>query len=172
MEPNKLIEFIKDGLKINEFQIKELQTNKLALYKKSPDDYHKIKAYLEKTKTKFFTYTPKDTKTKSYLLKGLSANIEPKEILDDLIKFQSENLKFLKVSLFVTKRSTENSQTLPIYIVQITADSNSNSKIRGILFRCVRWEALKKPEIPQCRIFPQRIQLLFTKKMCQMLSKP
>lgn len=45
MEPNELIEFIKNGLN---------------LYMSSMNDYDRVKAYLEKTKVKFFTFTPKD----------------------------------------------------------------------------------------------------------------
>lgn len=153
VEPNKLIEFVKDGLKITEFKIKEFNNNKVSLYTSSSDDYYRIKAYFEKTKTKFFSYTSKDIKKKSYLLKGLSANIEPNEILDELNKFQNDNLKFVNVSPFVTKKSLNGDQNLPIYLVQITADSKVNElkTIKGILYRCIRWEALRKPEIPQCR---------------------
>lgn len=153
VEPNKLIEFVKDGLKITEFKIIEFNNNKVSLYTSSSDDYYRIKAYFEKTKTKFFSYTSKDIKKKSYLLKGLSANIEPNEILDELNKFQNDNLKFVNVSPFVTKKSLNGDQNLPIYLVQITADSKVNElkTIKGILYRCIRWEALRKPEIPQCR---------------------
>ncbi|KAI8114850.1 hypothetical protein CVS40_12844 [Lucilia cuprina] len=60
----------------------------MSLYTSTADDYFRIKAYLEKTKTRFYSFTPKDVKTKSYLLKGLSANIEPNEILEELKKFE------------------------------------------------------------------------------------
>lgn len=67
------------------------------------NDFLRVKAYLEKTKTNFYTFTPKDLKTKSYLLKGLEGNISTEEILNELCKFQSDNLKFIKVSQFTQK---------------------------------------------------------------------
>ena len=45
-----------------------------------------IKAYLQKTKAKFFTFTPKYIKTKTYVLKGLTANIDVNTIYDELCK--------------------------------------------------------------------------------------
>ena len=50
------------------------------------EEYIKARAYLEKTDAKFYTYTPKDLKTKSYLLKGFDADIPTQEIFDELSK--------------------------------------------------------------------------------------
>lgn len=50
-------------------------------------DFFRVKAYLEKSKTKFFTYTPKDTKTKTYLLRGLSIGTDLNDIFNELCKF-------------------------------------------------------------------------------------
>lgn len=63
------------------------------------------------------------------------------------------NLKFLKVSRFTTKKSIKDDLNLPIYLVQISNESSVHELklIHGLLHRCIRWEALRKPEIPQCR---------------------
>lgn len=153
IEPNELIDFIKNGLKINQFKIKEFNNKKISLYMSERDDYNRVKAYLEKTKVKFFTFTPKDIKTKTYVLKGLSANEEINVIYEELCKYQNENLKFIKVSQFTTKKATNNGYDLPIYLVQISGESKVNElkSINNLLYRCIRWEALKKPEIAQCR---------------------
>lgn len=153
VDPNELIEFISIGLKINEFKIKEFKNKKIALFVSSMNDYNKVKAYLQKTKTNFFTFTPKDNKKKTYLLKGLSGNTEPATILNELKKFENENLKFVKVSQFSTKDAINRGIELPMFLVQISTESNVNDlkSIKGLLYRCIRWEALKKPEIPQCR---------------------
>lgn len=153
VEPNELIEFIKNGLHIKEFKIKEFNNNKIALFMSSMNEYMRVKAYLHKTKTKFFTFTPKNEKTKTYLLKGLSGNTDPKTIYEELCKFQTDNLKFIKVTKFTTKKSVNNGVDLPIFLVQISSESKANElkAINGLLYRCIRWEPLKKPEIPQCR---------------------
>lgn len=153
VDPNTLIDFVKNGLNINEFKIREHSNNKIQLLTSSIEDYSKIRAYLLETKTKFFSFTPKNLKTKTFLLKGLTANMDCNVILNELKKFESENLNFIKVSPFTTKRSDTNGHNLPIYLVQINGESNVNElkTIRGLLYRCIHWEGLRKPQITQCR---------------------
>lgn len=70
----------------------------------SLDDYIRVKAYLEKTKTEFFTFTPKSLKTITFLLKDLSANINSDEIYKELCKSNNDHLKILKVNQLKTKK--------------------------------------------------------------------
>lgn len=88
-----------------------------------------------------------------YLLKGLSAVIDTNEILLNLRKYENNSLKFIKVSKFTTKKSINNGYPLNIFLVQVSGESNFNElrAITGILHRCIHWEPLRKPEIPQCR---------------------
>lgn len=153
IEAKLIIKLVKDGLKISEFKIKEFRHNKIAIYLSNLDDYKRVRGHLEKANAKFFSYTPKCLKTKTYLLKGLNGNTDPKEILDELSSFQKESLKILKIEQFHTKRSKENNTILPIFMVQISADSNANElkAIKYVQYRCIKWETLRKPEISQCR---------------------
>ena len=148
----QLIDFIKDCLKIEKFKIKETKQQK-TLFMTSLADYIKVRAYLEKSKTKFYTFTPKSLKTKSYLLKGLEADIDTNEILEELNKSSGENLQFIKVSPFSTKKSSEEGYKLPIFMVQISPNSSvvELKNIRTLLYRCVKWEQVRRPEILQCR---------------------
>ena len=41
----------------------------------SIQDFQSVKAYLEKTKSKFFAFPPKELKIKTYLLKGIDGNV-------------------------------------------------------------------------------------------------
>lgn len=153
VDPNSLIEFVKKGLNINDFKIREYNNSKIQLLTSSIDDYSKIRAYLLETKTKFFTFTPKNLKTKTFLLKGLTAKMNPDLILTELKKFENENLDFIKVSPFTTKRADANGHNLPIYMVQISGESKISElkTIKGLLYRCIHWEGLRKSEIAQCR---------------------
>lgn len=153
VDPNALIEFVKNGLHINEFKIREFSNNKIQILTSSIEDYSKIRAYLLETKTKFYTFTPKNLKNKTFLLKGLTANMNTTEILTELKKFENDNLKFIKVNPFTTKRADANGYNLPIYMVQIGGDCKINElkAIKGLLYRCIRWEGLRKAEITQCR---------------------
>lgn len=152
IETKELIEFIKNGLKIKEFKIKEFR-NKKSLFMTTIDDFLKVRAFLEKTKTKFFTFTPKGIKNKTYILKGLDANMSCEEILKELDQFQSNDLQFIKVSQFSTKTSVKNGYNLPIFLVQVTPESNVNQlkNIKALFYRCIKWEQVRRPEIPQCR---------------------
>lgn len=152
IETDELIEFIKNGLKIKEFKINEFR-NKKGLYMNTMDDFLKVRAYLEKSKANFFTFTPKGIKTKSYLLKGLNTKLSCEQVLDELSKFESDELNFTKVSHFSTKNSTKNGYSLPIFLVQISPESNVTKmkKITELFYRCIKWEQIRRPEIPQCR---------------------
>lgn len=152
VDAEKLIEFIKNGLKIKEFKIKEFNkaNKKLTLFMTSMIDYEKVKMNLQKTKAKFYTFTPKIEKAKTILLKGLSAKTDTNEIFEELKSFENENLKFVK---FATKTSIKNELDLPIFLIQISGDSKINElkAIKSLFYRCIYWEHLKKQEIPQCR---------------------
>lgn len=152
IDTKELIKFLKTGLKINDFQIKQFR-NKKSLFLNSLNDHIKVKAYLEKTKTKFFTFTPKSMKNKTYLLKGLESNADMKEIFNELCTHETNELKFLKINQFSTKNSEARGYKLPIYIVQISPESDSNNlkSIKAIDYRIIKWEQLKRPEITQCR---------------------
>lgn len=153
IDTKQLIEFIKNGLKINDFKIKEFRDKK-SLYTNNLPDFLRVKAFLEKTQAKFYTFTPKDMKIKTYLLKGLDANIDTDEILFELLKFESDELKFIKVSPFSTKLSVEKGVKLPMFLVQISPESNLNKLKKTIttLRHCIiTWEQVRRPEIPQCR---------------------
>ena len=56
------------------FKIKEYRDKK-TLYMSNLEDFYKVKSFLEKSNTNFYTFTPKSNKTKSILIKGLDITI-------------------------------------------------------------------------------------------------
>ena len=64
MDPNSLVEFVRNGLDIKEFKIKEYKNNKTQLLTSSKEDYSKIRPYLLEIKAKFFS-------SSSSFIKGL-----------------------------------------------------------------------------------------------------
>ena len=155
INPNELIEFIKTGLKITDFQLKDFynKNKKIILYLNSVPNYIRVTTYLEKSKVKFFTFTPKCIKKKTILLKGLSSDTDPVLIYDELCKYESDDLQIFKVTRYQTTKSRNEGTDLPIFLVQLSSDSNINKlkSIRGLIHRCIRWEPLRKQEITQCR---------------------
>lgn len=153
IESKRIIKLIKDGLKIKQFKIKQLKVNKLAIYLSNLDEYKIVRGYLQKTEIKFFSYTPKELKTKTFLLKGLNANTDCNEICDELNLYQNDQLKIIKVTQFSTKNSAQKNVLLPIFMVQISPESNVKElkAIKTLLYHCITWDTLRKPEISQCR---------------------
>lgn len=149
---NYLIEFLKNGLKIKSFKIKE-HKSKLTLQLENNNDFNNVKKHLIETKTKFFTFTPKMERPKTYVLKGLSADTDTAEIMEELLKHREEGVEIIKVKHFETKKSRLKNYNLPIFLVQVTATSNISKlkAIKTLLYRCISWEPLKREEIQQCR---------------------
>lgn len=98
------------------------------------------------------------------------------QIFEELCQFQNENLQFVNVSHFPTKKAVTNG--FPTFLIQISHESKINElkAINGDLYRCVHWETLRKPEIPQCRkcqsFFHSASNCFFTTKMCKMQRNP
>ena len=148
-----IISFLKNAIKISEFKIKEISSNKLNLFLNSINAFERAKLFLIQSKVHFTTYIPKCFKKTSVLLKGLSADTDPEDILEAINNEADNDVHVTKVSPFSTRASIKKQISLPYFIVQVSADTNlaKLKNIKTILHRIVIWEALKKPEIKQCR---------------------
>ncbi|KAK2586968.1 hypothetical protein KPH14_010942 [Odynerus spinipes] len=91
--PTQLIQFIKSDLEIQNFHLKKLNENKFAIYTDNTINFHKIKKFCLEKNFKFYTFTPKDEKNQTFVLKGLHSSCETSEILEELKKLESDNLK-------------------------------------------------------------------------------
>lgn len=82
----------------------------------------------------------------------LNVSYTENEVFNEFLDYGIEGLKFIKVSRFTTKSSRLNKRTLPIFIIQLSADSNL-TKLKGIKYisHDVYWEKRKKNEIIQCK---------------------
>jgi hypothetical protein len=85
-------------------------------------------------------------------LKNLSTNENENEIMDYLTKLKIESLKFVKVSRFSTPKSRKEKRILPLFIVQISPESETNQlyKIEFLNNQRITWEKLRKDDIIQC----------------------
>lgn len=117
------------------------------------NDYKKTLDVLKNTNTQYFTYTPKQEKCKSFLLKGLDSSYEPKEVMDMLNNMQVPNLIIKNVTRFTTPKSVSQNRTLPFYLVQLTPESIDGAirSIRTLDNQIIYWEPLKKRDIIQCK---------------------
>lgn len=149
---NLILNAITQKLKIKNFYIKKINSNKQAIHTHTLIDFNTIKELLIDYKVPFFTYTPTQNKNKTFILKGLNTNENNDQLLVELKLKETDTLKFIKVSNFTTKNSKKNGKDLPFYIVQISYDSSVEElkKIEFINYQVVQWDKLRKSDITQC----------------------
>lgn len=138
------------GAKIDNFEIRRVNNNKHSLITNSIEDYEQIKNIFKEVNTNYFTFTPKDHKPKTIILKGLNEDEEVNEIKKSIENF---NIKVLNVSQLKTKRSIATNNKLPLYIIQCTSDTDMRQlyNIKALNYQRITWENLKKKEgIMQC----------------------
>ena len=82
------------------------------------------------------SYTPKENKIQSFLLKGLDINADTNELLNELTQLNIDNITFTKVSRFTTAKSQKENKALPIYLIQLSPDSQSSNlhKIKFVIY--------------------------------------
>ena len=152
-EINKIKKAIIDCLNITEFTIKKITSNKYAILTETIENYKKVKEILAETSCQFFTFTPKQDKIKTLLLKGLDSTDNPDEILKHLKDYENEEIHFMNVTRFKTKNSIKNGYDTSLFVVQIKPDSNLTKiyKITTLNYRAIRWgKIIKRNEIYQC----------------------
>ena len=144
--PKDTIALMENFLKIKNFHIKRIHAGKHVLYLQNLNDHAKAKKILTAANTAYFTYTPKSQKPHTYLLKGLGNSYTEAEILEDLKALNIEEVNFTKVTRFTTRKSRENNILLPIYIIQVSPDSNIGNllKINRLNYLKIAWEKIKK----------------------------
>lgn len=144
-------ELIERGYK--NFSFKKISEKKQLLRLEKMDEYRIIKQMLKQKNSNFFTYTPKEEKMITLILKGLNTNDDPIQIKNELDNLNVEKVEFVKVERFSTKFSIKNNKTLAVFLVQVTANSEISNvfKIKQINYQMIKWERLIRNEILQCK---------------------
>lgn len=139
-------------LKSKDFLIKQINDNNNILYTHNLSDFKKAREILDKAEITYYTYTPKEEKKTTLVLRGLSSSYSCDEVLDALKQLNNEIIKFEKVTRLTTKYSISQNRVLPLFIVQAAPHSpvNEIQKIKVIDHQIIRWERIHKPEIMQC----------------------
>ncbi|XP_017796809.1 PREDICTED: nucleic-acid-binding protein from mobile element jockey-like [Habropoda laboriosa] len=108
---------------------------------------------LKTNKKEFFTYTPKQDKVTTILLKNLEGEFDPDTVLEHLKSKNIDNVVFKFVKKFTTQRSIKEGRNLPIYLVQISQESKVDNltQIKTLLHSLVSWEKLIKRDRIQCK---------------------
>ena len=95
--------------------------NKRILQIETLNNHKTVCKILKLNKIQYFTYQ-KQKRTKLFL-KDLEGDFDTKIVLQELLKKNIENLKFISVKKFSTKISIAENRSFLLYIVQISPDS-------------------------------------------------
>ena len=146
-DTNDLIAVIRKACNIEFFHIKKLNNNKQAIITNNLADYKKVTHAFKQTLVQHFTYTPKQIKLQTLILRGLNNNDEPNLILEDLKRHETEDLRFEKVSPFNTKNANGS-----LFLVSVSHDSAIRDliAIKFVLYRSVKWERIRRNGPTQC----------------------
>ena len=124
-------------------------------------------------KSKYYTYTPKELKPISLLLKGLHKTYDEEDVVPAVneIKFPHPDTKVVKIMKYTTTKSRIENKNLSIYLVQFGKNSRYNinsvptkSKNRMGIYQEKRYHSmLSLPEVQ-----PYSHKLFNASTMCEM----
>lgn len=147
---NIINELLKKGIKKDKFSTKEVDANICTIYASDLECHKIIANILIELKWEYYTYTPREEKLKTLVLKGVRGGFDENDIKTEIDSLNLDEVKTTKVSKLSFNRM--NTQ-LHHFIVQLTSDSNKTqlSNVKTILNQRVTWENLKRKNIFQCR---------------------
>lgn len=151
-ESRDTVNLLQDELKIKDFFIKRISKGKHTVYLCNTEDHKKVREALNEISTEYYTYTPKSEKQQLFLLKGLDSDCNERDILQELLNLNIQNINFTNVSRFQTKFSIKNEKPHSIFLVQLSPDSKAAAlnTIRYLNRHVIYWEKLEKKESIQC----------------------
>lgn len=112
--------------------------------------YNSIKKILDKNQLKYYTYTPRENKTKTLVLKGISADYSETDVLNHI-----NNRKLLDTQVAsVTRIPFDKTDPNRIFfLIQLAPESKTVAltRLKCLLNQPVKWERLRRKEVFQCR---------------------
>lgn len=164
-----LVELLKGKISKNKFIIRETKAGDLSLFTVGLDNFETAKKILADGKVKFFTYTPKSSKPKNLVLKGIRGEYSEAEVQQEISELQLPQVTVTKVTRTSFNNNIKSSGSSH-FIVQLSADSDARalSSVKNLLYQRVRWERLRKPSIFLCT---NCFQTSHSSANCQLASR-
>lgn len=137
---------IKETLSIPNFKIKRINNNRHYVQLESLKNYNLVIDNLKQRKVKFFTFTPKNLKSQTILLKEIDSSFNPDEVGQEIGKLKLDNINVIKVANYFANQKNKEANKPSVFLVQLSPDSNINNltKIKFLLNQVVSWKRLKK----------------------------
>lgn len=136
-----------ESLQVTKFSVKKTAGDKHVVRTEQLGDFQKIRQSLKDENAQHFSYTPAEIKNKTYILRGLDGDEDPKEVMDALNGLNTTSVEFVSVKKLQTKQASS------LFIIQATASSNEANilKIDKLNHVIIKWEKLQRRDILQCR---------------------
>lgn len=136
-------------MKKTDFYIKQKDNDTCIVFSNSLTAFILIQNICKDKNVRFFTYTPKNSKPRSLILKGLAGNVTTDEIKNEIIDLNIPNVKIIKISKINFNRKLND---VNHFLIQISPDSITRNltSVRALVFQRVYWEPLKKKKLFQC----------------------
>lgn len=135
------------------FKMQIVNSNLKKFFVYNFDDYMLVREKLEANDSiNFFTYTPKDVKPITYIIRGLDSSFTVEEISSG-IKALFPNINIVKVDIFSTTFSRRVGKDTNLWIIQLAPGSNVPEfrKLRYFLNSVVSVEPIKSGGVVQCK---------------------
>ena len=147
-----IVEWLKPSLNSENFFFKSRNKEYKTLYTNDKYTYTEALKILNEKQAKHFTYTPKEDKIISRLLKGLYDDFEESEIEKEIAELKLDNVKILKIKKINTKDFFKSTRGGVAFLVQVSGDSNISNltKHTRIAHHVVRWEKINNRNGLQC----------------------
>lgn len=141
---------INNKINKNKFSTKEVGNNVCTIFAFDIDQYKEIVKILIDLKWEFYTYTPREEKPKTLVLKGVRGGYDEIDVKTEIESLNLNEIKITKVSKLTFNR---NNMPLHHFIVQLTNDSTKTqlTSIKFLLNQKISWENLRRKNIFQCR---------------------
>lgn len=111
--------------------------------------YNNVKDFLSKQKTEYYTYTPKESKLKSLVLKNLYGEFNNEEIEDEIKSLNIKDIEIIKITNITLGKADKKINT---HLVQITSNSIEKqlTSIKFLFNQKIKWEPLYRNGPFQC----------------------
>ncbi|XP_024947575.1 uncharacterized protein LOC107274553 [Cephus cinctus] len=145
------IEYLKSmNISPADFIVREFDDKFTRIYPGSIEIYNSIIAAMKTSNRKFFTYTPRQLKIKTIVLKGIRGGYDENDVKEALEDLKLNEVRITKVSKMIFDKNKPN---LYHFIVSVTHDSQTApmTRTKRLLSQPIRWERLRKPIIFMCK---------------------
>ena len=112
------------------------------------DNFNKTVEQFKLLEIQFITFTNKNVKPKTILLKGLNLQSKEEDVLKELKEKQIENITITKISEF--KSNSKSSKT---FLLQLSSESiiKNLTHLKCLSHQIIKWEPLHKDGLSQCK---------------------